>query len=98
MAPIYDGVGMIMAVFSLCGRLSIGITACADALADVAGFEQMLEDSLAELEGPPAVPLDAPDSKLALRGRRAEVAALHDASESLAAAIERLDRSLDEEE
>nr|WHV03940.1 putative wax ester synthase/acyl-CoA:diacylglycerol acyltransferase [uncultured bacterium] len=98
MAPIFDGMGMILVVFSLSGRLSIGITACAEILEDVAEFEEMLGASLVELEAAAATPASELDELLAGRGRRPEIAALHDASQRLGAAIERLNRSLDEEE
>lgn len=98
MAPIFDGMGLILVVFSLSGRLSIGITACAEILSDVAEFEGMLEESLAELETEPAVPLDSLNATLAPRGRRPEIEALHSASQRLEEAIERLNRSLEEEE
>jgi len=101
MAPIFDGMGLILVVFSLSGRLSIGITACADILPNVGEFESMLEDSLAELEGPSGTGPEDPgdlEEQLARRGRRPEIEALHGASRRLGEAIERLNRSLDEEE
>lgn len=97
-APVFDGMGMILAIFSLDGRLSIGITACAKIMPDVARFEDLLEDSLRELEAGPPPDLDRADAMVADRRRRPEIEALRGATERLGAAIARLDRRLDEEE
>jgi WS/DGAT/MGAT family acyltransferase len=98
MAPVFDGMGLILVIFSFDGRLSIGISACAEVLPDVVELEEMLTESLAALEREPLVDPAALVEAVSKRHARPEIAALHDASQRLGAAIERLNRGLDEEE
>ena len=48
-APVFDGLGLILVVFSQAGRISIGITACRRMLPDASVVEGDLEASLDEL-------------------------------------------------
>lgn len=50
MAPIVDGMGLMLVVMSYDGNVGIGVTSCRELMPDVANFAQYLEDSLAELE------------------------------------------------
>jgi len=50
MAPVFDGMGLILVVFSQAGKISVGINACKQILPDIELFEQMIEESLMELE------------------------------------------------
>jgi diacylglycerol O-acyltransferase len=49
-APVFDGLGLVLAVFSYAGTLSIGVTACAHMMPRAAGFAEALVASLDELE------------------------------------------------
>jgi WS/DGAT/MGAT family acyltransferase len=50
MAPVIDGLGLLMVVFSYAGMISIGLLACRDVLPDPQRLGAFLEDSLAHLE------------------------------------------------
>ncbi|MEM9301904.1 MAG: wax ester/triacylglycerol synthase family O-acyltransferase [Pseudomonadota bacterium] len=52
-APLMDGLGLILVIFSHAGRISVGITGCKRALPDVASFEADLEAAFEELAGAP---------------------------------------------
>ncbi len=49
-APLFDGLGLILPVFSYAGELSIGVTADRKIMPDAAGFAARLAASLDELE------------------------------------------------
>jgi len=49
-APLFDGLGLILPVFSYAGQLSIGVTADRKIMPDAAGFAERLAASLDELE------------------------------------------------
>ncbi|MCB1035335.1 MAG: wax ester/triacylglycerol synthase family O-acyltransferase [Acidobacteria bacterium] len=49
-APLFDGLGLILPVFSYAGRISIGVTADRKILPDAQGFARRLEEALEELE------------------------------------------------
>ncbi len=49
-APLFDGLGLILPVFSYAGQLSIGVTADRKIMPDAAGFADRLKASLEELE------------------------------------------------
>ncbi len=100
-APLYDGMGLILVIFSLAGKVSIGITSCPEVMADVSELETLLERSLEALEAPAAIDLEEVAARIAdgKRARRpaartargaATVARLDDATDRLEAAIERL--------
>lgn len=83
-APILDGMGLIIVVFSYAGRLSIGLTSCREIIPDPDRLGADLEAALAELEAavaspaaaaPPAPPDERPASAVAreLRAATAEL-------------------------
>jgi WS/DGAT/MGAT family acyltransferase len=49
-APLFDGLGLILPVFSYAGALAIGVTADRKIMPDAAGFANQLAASLEELE------------------------------------------------
>ncbi|MCP4205176.1 MAG: wax ester/triacylglycerol synthase family O-acyltransferase [bacterium] len=49
-APLFDGLGLILPVFSYAGSISIGVTADRRIMPDAAGFADRLKASLDELE------------------------------------------------
>ena len=49
-APVFDGLGLILPVFSYCGMVSIGVTADRDLLPEAAALAERLEAAMAELE------------------------------------------------
>ncbi len=49
-APVLDGMGLILPIFSYNGTLAIGVTACRKVLPDAEAFTGYLEDALGELE------------------------------------------------
>ena len=50
MAPIFDGMGLILPVFSYNGRISIGVVSCPEMLPDPFYFTSLFEPSLRALE------------------------------------------------
>lgn len=50
MAPIADGLGLLLVVFSYAGRISIGITSCQDMVPDPENLAACFEESLEDLE------------------------------------------------
>lgn len=50
MAPIMDGLGLLLVIFSYAGRISIGITTCQDMVPDPDRLADCFEQSLVELE------------------------------------------------
>ncbi len=50
MAPIFDGMGLMLPVFSYNGRISIGVVSCPEMLPDPFQFTALFEPSLAALE------------------------------------------------
>ena len=48
--PIFDGMGLLIAIFSYNGTLSIGVSSCRRIMPDIADFIGFLHQSLAELE------------------------------------------------
>jgi WS/DGAT/MGAT family acyltransferase len=100
-APVFDGMGLILVIFSLAGRVSIGITACRDLMEEAAELEELLERSMAALEEEPSEAIDAIAARVASdRGHRPAKSEpdtldeLHEASERLAEAIGRLNKSI----
>ena len=57
-APLFDGMGLILPIFSYAGQLAIGATSCREVMPDVDVFTSYLEDALDEL----AEAVDAPSS------------------------------------
>ena len=50
MAPIMDGLGLLLVIFSYAGRISVGITSCRDMVPDPEKLAACFEESLADLE------------------------------------------------
>ena len=50
MAPILDGLGLLLVIFSYAGRISIGITSCQDMVPEPERLAECFEQSLNELE------------------------------------------------
>jgi hypothetical protein len=50
LAPILDGMGLIMPVFSYCGAITISFTSCRDLVPDPEFFAQCIQDSFDELK------------------------------------------------
>jgi len=50
MAPVYDGLGLIMVITSYCDKLVISVTTCPDCVPDLDAFMNYLNEALAELE------------------------------------------------
>ncbi len=91
MAPVFDGLGLILVIFSLDGRISIGITACRRVLPEARELERLLEESLAALEREPEELMEALGGPAEPHGgQTSELAALHAATQRLEAAIARL--------
>jgi len=101
MAPILDGLGLILVVLSYDGRLSIGISSCQQIVPDPEYLAECFEQSFTELEvaiGPAdvEVPVDEqsgekPDKKVELQDVSDPLKAFHDASTALDKAIESLE-------
>jgi diacylglycerol O-acyltransferase len=96
MAPILDGLGLLLVIFSYAGRISVGITSCQDMVPDPEGLADCFAQSLAELEEA-AAQIDS--SALAEEKKAAEDAVadendplgeFHKAERALDAAIESL--------
>lgn len=51
MTPIYDGVGLLITVFSYAGTVTLTATSCSEIMPDTDLFMGCVEESLAELEG-----------------------------------------------
>jgi hypothetical protein len=50
MAPIMDGLGLLLVIFSYAGRISIGITSCQDMVPDPENLADCFEQALVDLE------------------------------------------------
>ena len=71
-APVFDGMGLILVLFSQGGRVSVGITACHAIMPDVRDFEQDLRDAFDELAleapaEPPEIPEDLSELQQAMK-------------------------------
>ena len=96
MAPILDGLGLLLVIFSYAGRISIGITSCQDMVPDPERLAECFEQSLIELESSTGQ-LDQLSTE-SEQGAAVQVAAdendplreFHEASRALEAAIELL--------
>ncbi|MCF4166423.1 wax ester/triacylglycerol synthase family O-acyltransferase [Zavarzinia compransoris] len=69
--PIFDGMGLLLAIFSYDGTISIGVSSCRRIMPDVADFVRFLEDSLNDL----AAAADAVPGKDAPAAEKAEAPA-----------------------
>lgn len=96
MAPILDGLGLIIVVLSYAGRISLGLTSCYRVIPDPDHLGSLLEQALLDLEQalaqPGAVELPAAAEKMAAKNKdKADCAEplqrLHRATAELDAAI-----------
>nr|XP_061799096.1 putative diacyglycerol O-acyltransferase MT1468 [Nerophis lumbriciformis] len=64
MAPILDGMGLILPIFSYAGQLAIGVTSCPEVVPDPERLTDYLRDQISELEsalaGAQKIPSDDP--------------------------------------
>ncbi len=93
-APLIDGLGLILVIFSYAGRLSIGITSCASIVPDPERLGLMLERSLEELETALELSLVPPPETHANGGRDDAQATAGDSS--LAGQLARAKRCADQ--
>lgn len=99
-APLFDGLGLFLVIFSFAGKISIGITSCRDVMADVSELERLLEASLAALEAAPATDPAGIEGDALYREPERErdtLGRLRDATERLDAVIARLQHETEEE-
>jgi WS/DGAT/MGAT family acyltransferase len=96
MAPILDGLGLILVIFSYAGRISIGITSCQDMVPEPEGLADCFEQSLTELEeaaaqlDPSAVAAEQKAAGVAVLEGEDPLGEFHKAERALDAAIESL--------
>ena len=97
MAPILDGLGLILVVVSYYGRISIGISSCEQIVPDPENMAECFADALDELElgvsqadstklGP-----DYQDRQVEMQKSKNPLKAFHDANQALDNAIEGLE-------
>lgn len=97
MAPILDGLGLILVVVSYFGRISIGITSCEQIVPDPENMAECFADSLDELEfeisraDPVKLGPEYQDRKAEMQNSKDPLKAFHDANEALDKAIEALE-------
>ncbi len=97
MAPILDGLGLILVVVSYDGRISIGISSCEQIVPDPDKMAEYFASSLDELElaisqaDPARLILDTPEKKEKQDDPKAVLKTFHDANKALDAAIESLE-------
>ena len=94
MAPILDGLGLILVIFSYHGRLSIGISSCRQMVPDPACMVDCISRSLDELEravgqaDPHRLAVEYPDEEADSQDSADSLKAFRDASRALDKAIE----------
>jgi WS/DGAT/MGAT family acyltransferase len=101
MAPILDGLGLLIVIFSYAGRISISLTSCLGVVPDPERLAGCMDQALAELEGAVGqaqeIPTmaesrqQAPQSEKPVSARET-LRQFHEASRSLDDAIESLKR------
>ena len=97
MAPILDGLGLILVVVSYNGRISIGISSCEQIVPDPDNMAECFASSLDELElaisqaAPAKLVSDIPQRKEKPDDPKAALKAFHDANKALDEAIESLE-------
>jgi len=97
MAPILDGLGLILVVVSYHGKISIGITSCQQIVPDPENMAECFADSLDELElaisqaDPARLGPDYQDRQAETQDSKDPLKAFHDASQALDEAIEALE-------
>jgi len=97
MAPILDGLGLILVIVSYAGKLSIGITSCQQIVPDPENMAECFARSLDELElavsqaDPVKLGVDYKNRQKELSDIKDPLKAFHDANEALDRAIESLE-------
>ena len=97
MAPILDGLGLILVVLSYHGRISIGITSCQQIVPDPDNMAECFADSLDELElavseaDSAKLGVDYQSRQVELQDSKDPLKAFHDANKALDKAIESLE-------
>ncbi len=97
MAPILDGLGLILVVVSYAGRISIGVTSCQQIVPDPDNMAECFADSLDELElavsqaDPAKLGVDDKSRQAEFQDSEDPLKAFHDANKALDEAIESLD-------
>ncbi len=97
MAPILDGLGLILVVLSYHGRISIGITSCQQIVPDPDNMAECFANSLEELElavsqaDPAKLGVDYKSRQAELQDSKDPLKAFHDANKALDEAIESLE-------
>jgi len=90
MAPIADGLGLLLVIFSYAGRISIGITSCHDMVRDPQMLAECFEESLADLENAAAT-VESPMSQADLAAMPASI----EDSDNPLAEFRKAERALD---
>lgn len=97
MAPILDGLGLILVIVSYHGRISIGITSCEQIVPDPENMAECFADSLDELEyavsqaDPVKLGVDYKNRHTQMQDSKDPLKAFNDASDALDKAIETLE-------
>ena len=97
MAPILDGLGLILVIFSYHGRISIGISSCQQIVPDPDCMIDCISHSLDELENavrqadPLRLATEVPEEEAEPRDSRDSLKAFRDAGKALDKAIESLE-------
>ncbi len=97
MAPILDGLGLILVVVSYAGRISIGITSCEQIVPDPENMAECFAYALDELElgvsqaDPVKLGVDYKSRQAELQGSEDPLKAFHDANQALDEAIASLE-------
>jgi len=97
MAPILDGLGLILVVVSYAGRISIGITSCEQIVPDPENMAECFACALDELElsvsqaDPVKLGVDYKNRQAELQDNKDPLKAFHDANQALDEAIASLE-------
>jgi len=97
MAPILDGLGLILVVVSYAGKISIGVTSCQQIVPDPDHMAECFARSLDELElavsmaDPAKLGIDYQDRQAEVQDSEDPLRAFHDANRALDEAIESLE-------
>jgi len=97
MAPILDGLGLILVVISYAGRISIGITSCEQIVPDPENMAECFAYALDELElsvsqaDPVKLGVDYKNRQAELQDSKDPLKAFHDANQALDEAIASLE-------
>lgn len=103
MAPILDGLGLILVIISYNGRISIGINSCKQIVPDPENMAECFADALAELEqaieraDPDSLTIGTRSEAFAPAERAGPLKSFHDASAALDEAIASLEVETDNE-